>query len=67
MKDKSLTRLVVPRGPNEFSLPPVWQPKKQKPKMPLFRDIIANMSVPQLQRLHARLSGQLAKMKAAQK
>jgi hypothetical protein len=66
MKKDNLTRLIVPRGPNEFSLPPVFQ-KKPKPKLPPFRDIIAGMSVPQLQRLHARLSGQLAKMKAAQK
>jgi len=66
MKKDNLTRLVVTRGPNEFSLDPVWQPKP-KPKMPLFRDIIAGMTVPQLQRLHTRLSGQLAKMKAAQK
>jgi hypothetical protein len=66
MKKDNLTRLVVTRGPNEFALPPVWQ-KKPKPKLPPFRDIIAGMSVPQLQRLHARLSGRLAKMKAAQK
>jgi len=66
MKKDNLTRLVVTRGPNEFALPPVWQ-KKPKPKLPPFRDIIAGMSVPQLQRLHARMSAQLAKMKAAQK
>jgi len=66
MKKDNLTRLVVTRGPNEFSLPPVWQ-KKPKPKLPPFRDIIASLTVPQLQRLHARMSAQLAKMKAAQK